>query len=113
MNENMQVVRCVSCDGYGWLEDEEAAEIDCDWCGGVGYVYRDERGTDRRIPAADYEALSETLEQLETERLREMGYSGSAKKPWQQAIRQQRGDGLLRYGDIDRKDDPSETEENE
>jgi hypothetical protein len=108
VNETMQIVRCVSCDGYGWLDDEEQGEIDCDWCGGVGYVYRDERGADHHIPAADYEALAETLEQLETERLREMGYSGSAKKPWQQAIRRERGDGLLRYGDIDREDDTSE-----
>ncbi len=105
----MQIVRCVSCDGYGWLDDEEAGASDCDWCGGVGYVYRDGRGADQRIPASDFEALAETLEQLEIDRLREMGYSGSAKKPWQQAIRQERGDGLLRYGD---KDDSSDTEGN-
>lgn len=90
----LDVVRCASCDGYGWLDDEESGVVDCDWCAGVGYVYRDEQGIDRRIPASDYEALAETLEALETERLRELGYTGSAKKPWQQAIRKERGDKL-------------------
>ena len=51
----MQIVRCVSCEGYGWFEDEFTGEAaDCDWCGGTGYVYRDDRGVDRRIPPADY-----------------------------------------------------------
>jgi hypothetical protein len=45
-------------------------------------------GIDRRIPIGDYEAVSSRLEQLETERLREMGYTGEAKRPWEQKIRQ-------------------------
>jgi hypothetical protein len=94
----MQIVRCVSCDGYGWLDDDEG-EVDCDWCGGVGYIYRDNQGIDRHIPASDYAAVAETLEAMETQRLREMGYSGSAKKPWQQAIRKERGDHLSRLSD--------------
>ena len=90
----MQIVRCISCDGIGWFQDDFAGEqdasdgvIDCDWCGGVGYTYRDAGGVDHRIPTADLEALSAQLEALETERMREMGYSGQAKKPWQQDIR--------------------------
>lgn len=90
----MQIIRCGSCDGYGWIDDEEAGEIDCDWCGGVGYVYRDAQGIDRRIPASEYPTVAETLEIMEIQRLREMGYTGSAKKPWQQEIRQERGDSL-------------------
>lgn len=90
----MEIVRCVSCDGYGWLEDDENEVVDCDWCGGVGYVYRDARSVDHRIPPTDYAAVAETLEALETQRLREMGYTGNAKKPWQQAIRQERGDSI-------------------
>jgi hypothetical protein len=85
----MELVRCVSCDGYGWFDDEgEAAE--CDWCGGAGYVYRGADGVDRRIPAGDYDALSEQLEQLERERLREIGYTGEARRPWEQKIRRGR-----------------------
>ena len=38
------------------------------------------------------------LEALERERLREMGYSGDAKKPWEQAIRLDRNDGLAQRG---------------
>ena len=83
----MDIVRCAACDGYGWLDEDEEGEIECRWCGGIGYVYRDERGVDRRIPESDYERHAETLEQLELERLREIGYTGSAKKPWEQAIR--------------------------
>lgn len=84
----MHVVRCISCDGFGWFEDEfEGTTQDCDWCGGVGYVYRDAQGVDQRISQADLAALHDELEALETERLREMGYEGEAKKPWQQAIR--------------------------
>lgn len=83
-----QIARCVSCDGYGWLDDEGAA-ADCEWCGGIGYVYRDARGLDRRIPAADLERVAGQLEALEAERLRELGYSGAARKPWEQAIRRQ------------------------
>lgn len=91
----MQIVRCLSCDGFGWLETDEdelfgaptAETMDCAWCGGIGYVYRDDEAHDHRIPAADLDALTETLEMLETERLREMGYTGTAKRPWEQAIR--------------------------
>ncbi len=85
----MQIVRCISCDGFGWLDDDETERaIDCDWCAGVGYVYRDETGLDHKVPPADYARVADTLEQLEYTRLREMGYQGSAKKPWEQPIRQ-------------------------
>jgi hypothetical protein len=90
----MQIVRCAACDGYGWLDDDEDASTEsaeCRWCGGIGYVYRDERGVDRRIPPTDYERHAETLERLELERLREIGYTGTAKKPWEQRVRQERG----------------------
>lgn len=87
----MQIVRCISCDGYGWVEDEFTGETeDCAWCQGIGYVYRDAAGVDQPIPREDLQTarVSEQLEQLETTRLREIGYSGEAKKPWQQEIRQ-------------------------
>lgn len=80
------IVRCLSCEGYGWLDEEEGAQ-DCDWCGGVGYVYREPGGADRPIPESDFEARGAQLEQLEAERMRELGYTGEAKKPWEQAIR--------------------------
>lgn len=83
----MQIVRCAACDGYGWLDDDEDGEGECRWCGGIGYVYRDERGVNRRIPESDYESRAAELERLEIERLREIGYTGEAKKPWEQAIR--------------------------
>jgi len=83
----MKIVRCISCDGYGWLEDDFTGEVeDCSWCAGVGYVYRDGK-TDYRIPPSDYEKCAAELERLEVERLREMGYQGSARKPWHQEIR--------------------------
>lgn len=83
----IKIVRCVSCDGYGWFEDDFTGEVeDCSWCGGVGYVYR-EGETDRKIPSSDFKEVAEALEGLEQERLREMGYQGSAKKPWHQDIR--------------------------
>lgn len=86
----MEIVRCASCDGYGWLTDEFTGEAeDCDWCGGTGYVYRDAQGVDHRIPEADYGRVADILERLENERLREMGYTGGAKHPDDQAIRQQ------------------------
>lgn len=82
------IVRCASCDGFGWNEDEFRGEAeDCDWCAGVGYVYRDEAGRDGPIPKADFNLVADELESLELARLREMGYQGRAKKPWQQAIR--------------------------
>jgi hypothetical protein len=85
----MHIVRCVSCDGFGWVEDDEiSGVVECDWCAGVGYVYRDNGGLDHKIPPADYGRVADRLEQLEQVRLREMGYQGSAKKPWEQTIRQ-------------------------
>lgn len=82
------IVRCISCDGFGWFEDDFSGEAeDCDWCGGVGYVYRTANNTDAKIPRADLETVSEELERLETIRMRELGYQGNAKKPWQQDIR--------------------------
>lgn len=93
MSENkssMQIVRCVSCDGYGWEIDDFSGEaVDCGWCDGTGYLYRDTAGVDHRIPAADYGRVQERLEQLEQTRLREMGYSGTAKHPDEQPIRHQ------------------------
>lgn len=88
------IIRCVECDGYGWIDDEDGSTADCAWCAGIGYVYRAASGVDRPIPAADLAALTEALEQLEAERLRELGYTGGAKKPWEQQIRRDRNDGL-------------------
>lgn len=83
-----RIIRCVSCDGFGWFEDDFSGESeDCDWCAGAGYVYRDGDGRDRPIPQADYASVADELERLELERLRALGYQGSARKPWQQAIR--------------------------
>lgn len=85
----MDIVRCVSCDGYGWqVEEFTEVTVDCDWCGGTGYVYRDAQGVDHRIPEEDYGKVSAILEGLENERMRELGYTGSAKHPDDQAIRQ-------------------------
>ncbi len=82
------LIRCISCDGYGWHVDDFSGDVEtCDWCGGVGYVYRYADGSDHRIPPADWARVADTLEQLEAERLRELGYTGSAKKPWEQEIR--------------------------
>jgi hypothetical protein len=85
----MQITRCPSCDGYAWMEDDDGQAMDCDWCAGVGYVYRDPNQVDHHIPEADYGVVADQLERLETERLREIGYTGQAKKPWQQAARGQ------------------------
>jgi len=94
----MTIIRCVSCDGYGWFEDMFTGEVeDCEWCNGVGYVYRDAKDVDHHIPEADYGKVAAQLEQLETERMRDLGYQGEAKKPWEQAIRQ--GKNLLRGDD--------------
>ena len=78
-----QPARCPSCDGYGWFAAETAQDTteDCGWCGGLGYVLRDERGVDRPIPPAEYGQLAETLERMDEQRLREMGYRGEAKAP--------------------------------
>lgn len=85
----MDIKRCPSCNGYAWVEDDDGSAVDCDWCNGVGYIYRDAQGIDQRIPEQDYGKVADVLEKLEIERMREIGYSGEAKKPWQQAIRQQ------------------------
>lgn len=82
----MDIIRCASCDGYGWFDDEDSA-ADCDWCGGVGYVYRDPNGVDHRIPAGEFAQVADRLEALERERLRDLGYTGEAKRPWEQAVR--------------------------
>jgi hypothetical protein len=97
-----EIVRCMSCDGFGWFEDDFSGEaLDCDWCGGVGYVYRDKAGIDAPIPKDDLKKaeVSEKLEALESERMREMGYSGAAKKPWQQDIRKGTQGGINPYED--------------
>ncbi|MGB1286625.1 MAG: hypothetical protein ACPG7F_08855 [Aggregatilineales bacterium] len=84
----MDLVRCPSCEGFGWFADDFTDEAtDCDWCRGVGYVYRDDNNTDSPIPKADYAKIADKLEQLDIQRLQEMGYEGEAKKPWQQDIR--------------------------
>ncbi len=89
----MQIVICAACDGYGTIEDDETfAMVECDWCGGAGYVYRDEQGIDRKIPDGDYGKVADQLERLEAERLRKLGYTGSAKKPWEQEVRKGKGD---------------------
>ncbi len=54
---------------------------DCDWCGGLGYVYRDGRGLERPIPPNEYDRLAHQLEALDEERLRELGYRGKAQAP--------------------------------
>lgn len=85
---SMDIVCCVSCEGYGWYEDDLDGSVqECDWCSGVGYVYQ-ENGVDRRIPPEDWGRMAARLEALEQERLRGMGYTGSARKPWEQDIRQ-------------------------
>lgn len=96
----MEIVRCLSCDGYGWDEDEFTGEAeDCAWCAGIGYVYRDVAQIDHKIPQADLRqaAVSAKLEALENERMREIGYSGTAKKPWQQDIRNGTQGGINPY----------------
>ncbi len=97
-----RIIRCASCDGFGWFEDDFSGETeDCDWCAGAGYVYRDGDRRDSPIPVADYASLADELERLELERLREMGYQGSAKKPWRQAIRKDTHLGRNPYLDED------------
>lgn len=87
MSQAKNIFRCASCDGFGWFDSGGSGPPeDCDWCGGVGYVYN-LAGRDEIIPNEDYGALADQLEALELERLRELGYQGIAKRPWQQAIR--------------------------
>lgn len=82
------IVQCPSCEGYGWFEDEFSGEtVDCDWCAGTGYVYRNADGVDRAIPPEDYGRVARALEDLEAQRLRGLGYTGSAVHPDEQAIR--------------------------
>ncbi len=93
----MDIVQCVSCEGFGWFMDDLTDEsTECDWCGGVGYTYRVD-GVDRAIPPADYGKIADRLEQLETQRLREMGYQGQAKRPWEQEIRKDTEGGINPY----------------
>lgn len=104
---DINIVRCPSCDGYGWHDDDFTGETEeCDWCAGVGYVYRDEAGVDRKIPATDLQntAISGQLEALETQRLRDMGYTGKAKKPWQQDVRRGTQGGENPYNQNDSDD---------
>jgi hypothetical protein len=96
------IIRCISCAGYGWLEDDfSGVAADCDWCAGIGYVYRDAAGIDERIPLGDLQKadVSDKLEALESERMRAIGYSGAAKKPWQQDIRRGTQGGVNPYED--------------
>lgn len=95
-----EIKRCISCDGYGWQTDDFTGEEEtCTWCRGIGYVYRDADGIDQPIPLCDQQSahISARLEALEIERLREMGYSGEAKQPWQQDIRKGTQGGLNPY----------------
>lgn len=98
----MQIVRCISCDGYGWFEDDFTGETEeCDWCAGIGYTYRTLEGIDQKIPLGDLQnpVISQQLEALEAERMREMGYEGAARKPWEQAIRRGTQGGINPYSD--------------
>lgn len=100
----MNIVRCPSCDGYGWFEDDFTGEAeDCDWCGGIGYVYRDSDSVDHTIPQADLRRpdIAQKLDELDQQRLREMGYTGEAKKPWEQAIRDGTQGGINPYEQAD------------
>ncbi len=91
----MQIIRCPSCEGYGWHTDEFTGEAtDCAWCSGVGYVYQNADGVQHPIPPDDYGAVSDQLEALEQDRMRELGYQGEAKPPWEQAIRKGTRGGL-------------------
>ena len=102
----VKIVRCISCDGFGWFEDEFTGDVeDCDWCAGVGYVYRSDDQTDSPIPKADFETVAVELEQLETKRLHELGYQGQAKKPWQQDIRKGKQLGENPYDSSDNESD--------
>ena len=104
----MDIIRCVSCDGFGWSEDDFSGEVeDCGWCGGVGYVYKDDAGVDHKIASADLKKadVSARLEALDVERMHEMGYQGEAKKPWEQAIRKGTNGGLNPYDEPSQNDD--------
>jgi hypothetical protein len=82
------VAPCPSCEGYGWLEGATPSESEtCEWCAGVGYVYRSASGIDSAIPRADFAAVAAAIEALEAERMRALGYTGAAKRPWEQDVR--------------------------
>ena len=85
----MEIVRCMSCDGYGWFEEDGITE-DCDWCGGIGYVYRDPARVDHQIPKADYDKVASVIDDLETQRMRDLGYTGEKKHPKDQEIRKRK-----------------------
>ena len=101
MTHSRTIVRCESCDGFGWFDDGTNGQAeDCDWCAGAGYVYRQGR-RDSVIPRSDYAGLHDQLEVLELERLRELGYQGEAKKPWQQRVRKDTQLGRNPYNEPD------------
>lgn len=82
------IIRCPSCEGFGWTEDDFSGEAeDCAWCGRTGYVYQSADGVQRRIPDADFDTVRGQLERLEAERMRELGYTGEARPPWDQDVR--------------------------
>ncbi|MEO0561234.1 MAG: hypothetical protein AAF125_03925 [Chloroflexota bacterium] len=84
-----EIILCPSCDGHGWTTDAFTADKEaCGWCNTGGYVYAEAGGVQRAIPDADYPALAPQLEVLEAARMREMGYTGEAKPPWEQKIRE-------------------------
>jgi hypothetical protein len=99
-----KIIRCISCDGFGWFEDDFTGDVqECDWCGGVGYVYKNENETHTHIPKTDFETVADELERLEIERLHQLGYQGQAKKPWQQDIRKNTNLGQNPYDEPDDK----------
>ena len=83
----MTIILCPSCEGYGWFESDQST---CDWCERMGYVYQHADGSQSAIPNADYPRVADQLEALEHERMRKLGYTGVAKPPWEQAIRQKK-----------------------
>ncbi|MEM9952759.1 MAG: hypothetical protein AAF846_14220 [Chloroflexota bacterium] len=98
----MQLLRCPSCDGYGWSEDDFTGEAeDCGWCAGIGYVFRDDANVDHKITRDQLRDsdISAQLEALDIQRMREIGYEGDAKKPWEQAIRKGTQGGINPYDD--------------
>lgn len=87
-DKHERIVRCPSCDGHGWAEDDFTGEREgCAWCDESGYMYENADGVQRQIPHADYGAVADELERLERDRMRELGYQGEAKPPWQQEVR--------------------------
>ena len=47
-------------------------------------MYQLENGAQQQIPNSDYGKVADQLELLEQERMRELGYKGAAKPPWEQ-----------------------------